>query len=342
MPPTTVPPAARSLVQHPPGHDHEIADVTGLQAALNASGGGGGPHQHPTSDVTGLDVALTGKAATVHAHAQADVTGLGTALAAKADTGHTHVIANVASLQAALDAKAATSHNHDAAYLSASAAVPTVRLGTGTANSTTFLRGDQTWAVPAGGGGASKDDQYYRQVGTTPLERWYVGGQGNATALTTGAPTINVLRALPFVSTRGGILDRIGVAVTTFIASGVGRCGIYAATSDVNLYPNSLVVDAGQILTATNGMKAATVNVALAANTLYWLVYVAGTAAATIRCLSLAGCQPIFGLDNALGTAPGVGISVNFTYGALPATFPASGAVISAVPVPAIGVRFSA
>jgi hypothetical protein len=31
--------------------------------------------------------------------------------------------------------------------------VPTARLASGTANSTTFLRGDRTWAVPTSGGG---------------------------------------------------------------------------------------------------------------------------------------------------------------------------------------------
>lgn len=197
-------------------------------------------------------------------------------------------------------------------------------------------------AAPGGGGATDKDDQYYRQVGTSPLERWYVGGQGNATALTTGAPTVGVLRALPFVSTRGGTLDRIAVQVTTLIASGVGRCGIYAATSDVNLYPNARILDAGEILTSTTGLKAATINQVLTANTLYWLVYLAGTAAATIRCLAVAGCSALLGLDNALGAAPAIGIQVNQAYGALPATFPAGGSVITAVPIPAIGVRFSA
>jgi parallel beta-helix repeat protein len=47
----------------------------------------------------------------------------------------------------------AVGHTHAGAEIT-SGTVATARLGSGTANSSSFLRGDSTWAVPGGGGGA--------------------------------------------------------------------------------------------------------------------------------------------------------------------------------------------
>lgn len=53
-----------------------------------------------------------------------------------------------------LAGKANTSHTHAATDI-ASGTVATARLGSGTADNTKFLRGDSTWATPAGGGSGS-------------------------------------------------------------------------------------------------------------------------------------------------------------------------------------------
>lgn len=50
-----------------------------------------------------------------------------------------------------INGKADTSHTHAASDI-ASGTVATARLGSGSADNTVFLRGDQTWAAPAGGG----------------------------------------------------------------------------------------------------------------------------------------------------------------------------------------------
>ena len=52
-------------------------------------------HGHAIADVTGLQTALDGKAASSHTHAIADVTGLQTALDGKAASSHTHTASQI-------------------------------------------------------------------------------------------------------------------------------------------------------------------------------------------------------------------------------------------------------
>lgn len=206
-------------------HSHTIANVTGLQSALD--GKAASSHTHAIAEVTNLQTTLDGKAASTHSHAISDVTGLQTALDGKAASSHTHTAAQISdstsagrTLLTAADASAqrtalglgnaalsnasafqsadatltalaglnatvglieqtgadtfvkraigATNggdiltrsdadgrypnifHNHAATEI-ISGTIATARLGSGTANSTTFLRGDNTWATPAGG-----------------------------------------------------------------------------------------------------------------------------------------------------------------------------------------------
>lgn len=92
-------------------HQHGIADVTGLQAALDAAGGGGS------------------------VSAWGDLTG---------------TLSDQTDLQSALDAKADTTHTHEADDIVSGVIGPTF-LGTGTSISTKYLRGDGTWQTLGAG-----------------------------------------------------------------------------------------------------------------------------------------------------------------------------------------------
>lgn len=172
-------------------------------------------------------------------------------------------------------------------------------------------------------------------------ERWYVAGQEGALALVTGAPTANVIRAMPIRRRQGAVVDKISITVTAGVA-GNARLGIYLAADNGSLWPGDLLVDAGEVATATNGVKTISLNDQIIPRGAQAWAVIVTDAASTIRCLPVAACWPIFGVDTTMGVAAGVGASATLAYGALPPTFPtAGGAAISAVPIPAIALHYS-
>ena len=120
----------------PKTHAHEQSEITGLVADL--AGKANATHTHSQSEITGLSSALAGKANSSHTHTTAQITGLDSALAGKASSSHTHTTAQVTGLDSALSGKADSSHTHPVTEISA----------TGTRGSSTYLRGDGSWATP--------------------------------------------------------------------------------------------------------------------------------------------------------------------------------------------------
>ena len=188
-------------------------------------------------------------------------------------------------------------------------------------------------------GSGGKDVDYFRQVGTSPLELRY------STAITQNTLGIVGLSsatfyAVPFTSPRSGTIDRIGVNVTSAAAAGKkARLGIYSATSATNLYPSAKVLDSGEIAIDATGAVEATVSQALTAGTLYWLVILAD-AAISVKAVQPSSCSPILGFESTY-TTPQTQISVAQAYGALPSTFTGSGTT-NGNNAPLIGVRYSA
>ena len=190
----------------------------------------------------------------------------------------------------------------------------------------------------------SQDMDYFRHVSDATWEIWYPAGHVQTNTMTTAAIAIDTLYGIPFVSGRGGTLDRIAMNCTTLGAAGSKlRFGIYTAYSDTNLYPDALVVDSGEFASdAAPAIKSASINITLTPGKLYWFVCLCGTAAPVVRGGQQTSMRCILGTNNTLGTANNSKISVAQAYGALPANFPNGAALASTGALPFVYIRYSA
>lgn len=195
-------------------------------------------------------------------------------------------------------------------------------------------------ATPA----ASPDISNYRHAVTSaPGTKYYIAGQSNCTALAGLNVGANQMYAAPFVVSQALTVDRIGLRITTGTGAGadnICRLGIYEATSSKNLYPGSLVVDAGTVSTVTtNTSVSVQPTQALTAGKLYWAVMHNKGATVGVAGIPVAGQWPMLGSDFG-GTADfGAGLFNDFAYAVLASTF-AAGATAANSSVPAIFLKF--
>jgi len=161
-------------------------------------------------------------------------------------------------------------------------------------NTPKYLDATGTVATFGGGGGTVvetprfKSGYYYS----------YLGADGSGSTI--ASASLNVLYLQPFYVGDNATATKIAVYVTTLAAGGVMRLGIYnnSATED---YPNTLLLDAGTVSTATVGSKVITINQTLTQG-LYWLAY-----------LSTTGAPSLIGFNNVTGAAGGGGAAPNTT-----------------------------
>jgi len=136
--------------------------------------------------------------------------------------------------------------------------------------------------------------------------------------------TADIIRSCILNVPRDITIDRIAIQVTGAVDPSVARIAIY--NNGTNLYPGSLLLQAGEVNTSTTGIKAITINQALTKG-VYWLVVVSD------ENISLFVQDRYYGTTTPLGI---VSTSFNtwqggwwkaFTYAALPDPFPAGGAI---------------
>lgn len=143
-------------------------------------------------------------------------------------------------------------------------------------------------------------------------------------ALTLGA---NTLYAIPLLVARNMTVDRIALQVSTLADPSNIRLGIY--NNGTNLYPGTLLLDAGTVSGATTGVKTITISQALTKG-IYWVVCVSDATPAVNALGYYAEPCMILGIRSTDFNHRNIGWSVAFTYAALPDPFTVGGSIANA------------
>jgi len=152
------------------------------------------------------------------------------------------------------------------------------------------------------------------------------------TVFTTFIVTANILYASPFYVPALTTYISIVLEVTGLISSTTARMAIYNDSAGM---PDTIVAstDIGTVSTASTGAKTNVIAVALNPGW-YWLAS-CYSGAPTVRALSQTNALPVLGFTSTTDVTLHVGVSVAFTYAALPSPF-TGGAVLATTALPRI------
>jgi hypothetical protein len=150
----------------------------------------------------------------------------------------------------------------------------------------------------------------------------YLSQQINSSALTTVAAAAGRLDFMPFIPAKNITVNELAIEITTLLAGGQGRLGIYA--SDASGNPAAKLVEGAAVFTtdAVGAKTLALANTSLNAGSVYWLaVHSSGTQ--TYRGVAVAALFSL-GHTATLNTSHTVRRATVAFAGGLPANAPAT------------------
>ncbi len=168
---------------------------------------------------------------------------------------------------------------------------------------------------------ARLDAHTYEAFSILRTGEYYVGYMvGNTISISV---TVNRLIAVPLIVSRDMTVDRICIYVQVAGAAGKkARLGIY--NNGTNLYPGTLLLDAGEVAIDSTGIKAITINQALTKG-VYWLAIVCNDGNLDIKGIANIFLAPPLSIHDVYHHVSNGQWYVAHSYAALPDPFTAGG-----------------